>query len=248
MDTVGIVKTNGQSIATSKIVDQTVEIQTIGGGVGVVGKAYYLISTDTWSVSDNTIEATISGQVGICSEDNVIMFNGLVTLVGHALGAIGDPLYVSTSGDITSTKPDVDNVFLKKIGYIEDADTIRVRIDENYYKLGTELAVSNARKDYGSITVSETLNGTDFTEHTATITESMNLIIAGLTSARPSILFEFVVADSGAGAPIILLTGSPIYKFMTDLNLTDLVDGTYQAVFNSLDDNVNVRVYVKLAP
>lgn len=137
-----ISKINGKSIGALINYD-TVPNQTIEGGAGAIGTAYYLTTTDdTWQESDQTNEVTVSGVVGICSAANSIMFSGLVTSLSHGLGSLGSALYVSTSGSLTSTIPSVDGVFSKRVGYIEDADSIRVLIDPNYYEIG-ELSITS---------------------------------------------------------------------------------------------------------
>ena len=111
--------------------------QTIDGGAGTVGKVYYLTSTnDTWLESDKTIETTISGRLGVCSENNTIVYSGLATITSHGFGSTGLPLYVGVSGSITAIQPAEDGDFMKQLGYIEDQNLINVQIDENYYELG----------------------------------------------------------------------------------------------------------------
>lgn len=113
----------------------TVTGQTIGGGAGTVGAPYYLTSTDdTWLSATKATEATVSGQVGVCSAANEIMFSGLITLA-HGLGANGTPYYVG-AGVITSTKPTTIGEFIKGLGTVEDSGTIRVDIDPSYTELG----------------------------------------------------------------------------------------------------------------
>lgn len=101
------------------------------------------------------------------------------------------------------------------------------------------------RLSHGTITVSETLNATIASEHTGDFTTSWTATIAGLTASRPSMLFQFVA--SGGGSPTITVAGAT-FTFATTQNFTDLADGTYQAIFSSVDDNSNVIIYVKLMP
>lgn len=101
------------------------------------------------------------------------------------------------------------------------------------------------RLAHGTITVSKTLNATTASEHTGDFTTSWTATIAGLTPARPSMLFQFVV--SGSGSPTVTVSGAT-FTFATTQNFTSLEDGTYQAIFSSVDDNSNVIIYVKLMP
>lgn len=124
--------------------------QTIGGGTGTVGNVYYLTTTaDTWLVSDQTTESTISGQLGICSAANHISFSGLLTLTAHGLGSNGVPLYVGTSGAITATESTTEDYFSRIVAYIEDVDTIRIAIDDEWYTIGLDFTeLSTKTSDY----------------------------------------------------------------------------------------------------
>ncbi|MCK5133240.1 MAG: hypothetical protein KAR40_13945 [Candidatus Sabulitectum sp.] len=101
------------------------------------------------------------------------------------------------------------------------------------------------RLNHGTITVSKTLNATTASEQTADFSTAWTATIAGLTAARPSMLFQFVV--SGGGLPTVTVAGAT-FTFATTQNFTGLADGTYQAIFSSVDDNSNVIIYVKLMP
>lgn len=105
----------------------------------------------------------------------------------------------------------------------------------------------SSRDDHGTITAASpaTLNATTATEHTGGFAEDWTATIEGFTEARPSMLSEFVV--SGGAEPTQTLSGAT-FAFATTQTLTDLADGTYQTVYNSVDDGVNVAVYVKLMP
>ena len=176
-------------------------------------------------------------------------------------GAVGD--YV-----IKDSATDYDFIILKnKLSFItaptvDDDDTQGYAFKSLWFHIAAEkvyqcfsaatgaaiwidLTLGNSREGHGTITAASpaTLNATSDTEHTGDFGESWTAILAGFTAARPSILFEFVV--SGSGTPTITLTGAT-FAFATDQNLTDLGDGTYQAVFNSVDDGSNITVYVKL--
>lgn len=117
-------------------VDNFVTGQIIGDGAGVVGKVYYLSDTDTWSLSDRRTEATVRGMVGVCSGDGEITFCGDVPSESHGF-TIGSQIYIGREGEITTDQPE-SGEFMKQLGTVEDADILRISVDEDYYELDTE--------------------------------------------------------------------------------------------------------------
>lgn len=156
--------------------DATVSGQLIDGGVGTVGKAYYLTNIDdAWSPSDDADETTISGQIGICSSINTIMFAGLITIVDHGLGDNSLPLYINSAGVISTTPPSVADRFLKRVGFIEDSNHIRVNIDESYHELGS-VAIAPTKA-----TEAEAIAGTNDTKWMTPLKVFQAIVAKGVT-------------------------------------------------------------------
>lgn len=137
------------------------------------------------------------------------------------------------------------------IGILEDSEDDNAQKKWSFNSLKTWLttafnllyaAIFN-RLPHGVFDATETFNATTASEHTGTLVTPTLADVAGLTAARPSLLLQFDVTTGGA--PTMILFGAPIYTFATSQNLTSLADGIYQVVFSSVDDNVNVIVYVK---
>lgn len=171
----------------------------------------------------------------------------------------GDDLRGTLPNTAAGSSTSISSTFLDSVFRIHNlADTTKqLALDVSGVTTGTTRTLGvpdkdgkihiNNRNDHETITAASpaTLNATTATEHTGDFTESWTAILAGFTADNPSLLFEFVV--SGGLPPTITLSGAT-FAFATTQNLTDLDDGTYQAVFNSVDDGTNVTVYVKLMP
>lgn len=271
-----ITKINGQEIGTI-IGNNTVINQTIDAGVGTVGNAYYLTSTDdTWLTCDNTSEATVSGTVGVCSSANEIMFSGLLTSASHGLGATGEPLYASTSGSLTSVVPDTEGHFVKRVGFVEDSNSIRVLIEPDYYELGPDsiafTLATQAEAEAGTVNdvwmspqrtsqaIAANVIYSARIDH-GTISGPIDLSAnytehtGDFTTSFTLTLTDFVetrpssaftLTVSGSGTPTITLAAPTTPVFWTTQTLSTLADGDYRALF--LYDGTNYDVYVDVKP
>ncbi len=225
--------------------------QTIGGGTGTVGLAYYLTATeDTWLLSDKATEATVSGKVGVCSAPGTIMFRGLVTLTAHGLGPNGTALYVGTTGAIT-TAFGLDSEFGKIIGTIEDANTIRVGVDEDYDEYGTPtwqileaLGVSGQTIDGGTGTVGLAyyLTATDDTwlpsdkAVEATVSGKVGVCLEANT-----IIFAGIITLMGHG---LGANGTALYVGTTGAITASFgIDDEFGKIVGTVEDANTIRVY-----
>jgi hypothetical protein len=86
-----------------------------------LGKVYHLKSDSTWELADADDNTKSDGLLGVAlgaaSNTNGVLLRGMVTL-DHDPGAIGDPLYLTTTGGITSaTAPSGNGNIVRIIGY-----------------------------------------------------------------------------------------------------------------------------------
>ena len=86
-----------------------------------LGKIYHLKSDSTWELADADDNTKSDGLLGVAlgaaSNTNGVLLRGMVTL-DHDPGAIGDPLYLTTTEGIASaTAPSGNNNIVRIIGY-----------------------------------------------------------------------------------------------------------------------------------
>jgi len=118
----------GADLVKSKVTGQTINNH-------IVGKAYYNSSESVWDLAEKTIEATISGTIGICSDPTTIRYFGDLTLTGHGY-AINSSLYIDDSGFIVDSPPSEVGDFIRCIGAVKDENTIRISISDDYSEVG----------------------------------------------------------------------------------------------------------------
>ena len=113
----------------------------IGTTTLVVNKVYRYSALNTWTQTDNTTAASAgaSGLLGYASVGGVASTVGIVTQgvvfdSGHGF-AVGGILYLTTSGNLTTTIPTTTNNTLRIMGYALTADEIYFDPDNTYIQL-----------------------------------------------------------------------------------------------------------------
>ena len=97
------------------------DVVKFGGSSTSVGQFYYLTSTGTWSATDADAGGTTSGSLAVAlgtnSTDDGMLLRGVAKLSHDPGGAIGAPLYLSTTaGRCESTAPGSGD-FARVIGH-----------------------------------------------------------------------------------------------------------------------------------
>ena len=85
------------------------------------GAIYHFKSDSTWELADADDNTKSDGLLGVAlgaaSDTNGVLLRGMVTL-DHDPGAVGDPIYLTTTaGDSSATAPSGNNNIVRIIGY-----------------------------------------------------------------------------------------------------------------------------------
>lgn len=105
-------------------------------------------------------------------------------------------------------------------------------------------AIFNTLK-LNTITGPVTINPVTASTYTGDFSANFTATFTGFTASRKSVLIH--LEKSGITLRTVTIAGYN-FHFMTDLDLTDMVDGTYQIVANNPNTDTEVYLYVTLAP
>jgi hypothetical protein len=109
-------------VSSSTDGDHHGDVVYFGGTTSMTtGAIYHYKSDGTWELADADAASTSDGLLGVAlgaaSDTNGVLLRGMVTL-DHDPGAIGDVLYLSTTGgDCSSTAPSGTGDIVRIIGY-----------------------------------------------------------------------------------------------------------------------------------
>ena len=110
------------AVSTSTDGDYSGDVVYFGGTTSMTtGAIYHYKSDGTWELADADAASTSDGLLGVAlgaaSDTNGVLLRGMVTL-DHDPGAIGDVLYLSTTGgDCSATAPSGNGDIVRIIGY-----------------------------------------------------------------------------------------------------------------------------------
>jgi hypothetical protein len=98
------------------------EVVYIGSTSTTAGKLYYLDSSGGWTAADSGDVSSSSGMLAIAmntsSSTDGMLIRGFYRSSGFPSGSVGDVLYVSTSGNLTTTAPTATGDVVRIVGYI----------------------------------------------------------------------------------------------------------------------------------
>jgi len=117
--------------------DYTGEISPRLGSSLTIGKVYYMNSSGTWVVADNTAEATTLPMLGVAISTTEVLIYGYIANAAYAGYTTGTPIYLDAGGGITNVRPTTSTHFIRKLGFCYDGSTrvIHFNPSNEYYEI-----------------------------------------------------------------------------------------------------------------
>ena len=102
-----------------------------------IDKIYYLATTTNWELADKSAESTSFGPLGWALNTNGtttgFLLHGIVRQAASLPLSVGTPLYLWTSGQITSSTPTTG--YVRLIGYTYFTNTVYFCTDNTFIDL-----------------------------------------------------------------------------------------------------------------